>query len=94
MTSNHFLLKLYINLCESKQIITQRFMQLQRDLQGNKMMHEALLCSDAITLFIGGYQFTPQGMAQLSVNELIQRSDDSLYQVKNKGRNNIFIATD
>ena len=85
---------LILNYGESKQIITQRFIQLQHDLQENKMMHEASLCSDVITLSIGGYQFTLQGMAQLSVNELIQRADDSLYQVKNKGRNELFIGSD
>ena len=85
---------LILNYGEDKTRIIERFKRLQHDLQQNNITHEESSCSDVITLSIGGHQFTPDERVELSVNELIQRADDSLYHVKNKGRNEIFIGSD
>ncbi|MGR6838409.1 hypothetical protein ACU5DF_04565 [Aliivibrio wodanis] len=55
------------------------------------MAHKGSLCSDVITLSIGGYQFFPCEMMGLSINELIHKADEALYSIKNKGRNGLFI---
>lgn len=85
---------LILNYGEDKTKIIHRFKQLQHELHKHNIAHEESSCSDVITLSIGGYQFSPLIMAELSVNELIQHADDSLYQVKNKGRNEILIGSD
>lgn len=71
--------------------LVELFIQLRSHVQEQEIAHKGSLCSDVITLSIGGYQFFPCEMMGLSINELIHKADEALYSIKNKGRNGLFI---
>ncbi len=62
---------------------------IQKDLQALKLVHPHSAVSEYVTLSIGIASTIP--IAQSSVNSLVERADNALYQAKRQGRN--FIVT-
>ncbi|MEZ8747401.1 GGDEF domain-containing protein [Vibrio sp. 10N.239.312.C11] len=83
----------FLVLCtgETKNALLAKTSQLLSGVHDLNISHKKSKCSDRLTLSVGGAIFTHFDILNLTNEELIQKTDKTLYKVKDQGRNGILI---
>ena len=73
--------------CLKKQDLERKTRNFMSDLHQRNIEHLYSQCSDRITVSIGGAIFEHNSKSLLLDSELIQKADEALYTIKDRGRN-------
>ncbi|QFT12395.1 diguanylate cyclase [Vibrio sp. THAF190c] len=82
---------LILTECIMKPELEKKVRSFMADLYQRNIEHSASPCSDRITVSIGGAVFDHSTKSLLLDSELIQKADEALYSIKDKGRNGSLI---
>ena len=83
---------LILTECMMKSELEKKARDFMSDLHQHNIEHISSPCSDRITVSIGGAIFDHSTKSLLLDSELIQKADEALYTIKDKGRNGSLIV--